>query len=230
MPAARAVRLAAAAIAAALSGCGGSSGVVLQGYLFRTLSPSSLDEPVSGAEMTAFLDVAPDDLWYGGEQAPAGAGTYAIGFFDAGAAIHLVFEPSGEDLLPTVIPAVVPATSIEVDDGVFHVWPREAAATALGGEEALPDEGSGALIGFLGLAPERTGEAVLLATEGGDAQPIYLDGSGAADPSLQGTGDGGGFAFADLPPGPATLHTARADLAVWVLPGAVTSIRADVPD
>lgn len=230
MPAARAFRLAAATVAAAIAGCGGNSGVILQGYLFRTLAPSSLDEPVSGAELTAFLDIAPDDLWYGGEQAPAGAGTYAIGFFDPGAAIHLVFEPTGDEVLPTVIPAVVPATSIEVDDGSFHVWPREAAVAALGGEEGLPDEETGALIGFLGLAPERTGEEVILATEGGEVHPTYLDGSGAADPTLQGSGDGGGFAFADLPPGPATLHTGQSDLAVWILPGAVTSIRADVPD
>ncbi len=213
-----------------LTSCTGSAPVVLQGYLFDTPFPTPDSVPVAGILVDAFLDEEPEDTSGGGEQGVIGSGSYLVGPFEERAAVHIHFHPPEGDTpyIGTLIPATLPDTSLDVDDGVFHIWTEEGADKALPGSTPSAADETGALVGTLSRSAARVGSAVSLETaDGSDWVPVYLDEDGEADLSLAGTSVAGGYAFSGLPSGPAILHTGEIDLAVWVLAGSITSLRGD---
>lgn len=201
-----------------------AAGVRVQGYLYDTLEPQDDEEPISGAEVTAWADDG--RLLVEGAEHSRYVGFYRVSDLAPETAVHLEFESPSDQWLSTVLSGRTASNDLWVEPGVFHLIPRDsyesdlqawvealapdASLKSTWGDVQHPGEG-GAVFGQL-LNPEDHLGLRLSFVDSDDVAraAVYTDAEGLPSRAL-GITEHGGFAVFGLAPGPAHVFLTELD-------------------
>jgi len=198
--------------------------VRVQGYLYDNAEPLEGQEPIAGAEVTAWADDG-RPLGEGAEHSSY-PGFYRVAELPPEVAVHLEFESPDDAWMSTVLSGRTASDDLWVDPGVFHLLPRTAYETLVDAwAEALePDPAlktswavtqepglSGTVLGTLVAPDDHLGLRLsFIDSEGVARAALYTDAEGL--PSLAaGITEDGGFAVFGLAPGPVEVLLTQPD-------------------